>query len=320
MSVRVAVLGASGETGCSIVNGMLESPTDFEITSLTRPASINSPANAKLKDRGVKIVGVDLKGPEDAVAELLQGIDIVISAVNWQGLGDQIPLANASKKAGVKRFIPCNFATVCPPRGVIPIREEKERIIDHIKTLYLPYTVIEVGWWFQLHIPSVPSGRTEKAIMIPGNTIAGSGDVPWALTDLRDIGPSVARIIVDDRTLNRRVFVYGDLLSQNQSIAAMEKVTGEKIETSHITEEEIRQALLGVEEGPNAVLQAIGLYYWLTQGIRGDNTPEAARYLGYLFARELYPDLKYRSLESFYQEILDGKIERVFMDVLEKRN
>lgn len=42
-------------------------------------------------------------------------------------------------------------------------------------------------------------------------------------------------------------------------------------------------------------------------GIRGDNTPEYAQYLGYLDANQLYPDTEKTSLQSFLQEVLDGK-------------
>lgn len=34
-------------------------------------------------------------------------------------------------------------------------------------------------------------------------------------------------------------------------------------------------------------------------GIRGENTPEYARYLGYLDARELYPDVELTSFENY---------------------
>jgi hypothetical protein len=48
--------------------------------------------------------------------------------------------------------------------------------------------------------------------------------------------------------------------------------------------------------------------YFISWGIRGDNTPEYARYLGYLDCKELYPDVKFQSFESFLQIALDGKL------------
>lgn len=39
------------------------------------------------------------------------------------------------------------------------------------------------------------------------------------------------------------------------------------------------------------------LFYSIS--IRGDNTPENARYLGYLDGKELYPDFKYLTVEEY---------------------
>ena len=55
-----------------------------------------------------------------------------------------------------------------------------------------------------------------------------------ALTDLRDIGPYVAKIIMDARTENKYVFCYGELLSQEELFAKMEELSGEKIERKYV--------------------------------------------------------------------------------------
>lgn len=62
---------------------------------------------------------------------------------------------------------------------------------------------------------------------------------------------------------------------------------------------------------PASVTAAVASYKnsW---GIRGDNTPETARYLGYLDARELYPDIKPRSFTSYIDEVLQGKARAVY--------
>lgn len=77
-----------------------------------------------LEKRGVKIATVDLSGPEDDIAKQLEGIDVAISAIDAAKLLDQIPLANAAKKAGVKRFVPCFFGTVMPARGMLWFRDQ----------------------------------------------------------------------------------------------------------------------------------------------------------------------------------------------------
>lgn len=194
----------------------------------------------------------ELDGPEDALVKSLSGQDVVISALEPAAFGAQIPLANAAKVAGVKRFVPCAFATIAPP-GVMKLRDDvcppslpnlpewstdvpmqKEDIFNHVKKLYLPYTIIDVGWWFQLAVPRLPSGKTDYAIVVPENTAAGDGNVPSAFTDIRDVGQYVARIISDPRTLNKMVFAYDEVATTNQIYELLEKLSGEKIDRSYV--------------------------------------------------------------------------------------
>lgn len=87
-----------------------------------RPSSVEKPATITLKERGIKIVPIDLGGNHDELVAALEGIDTVISAIHFQSLDDEIPLSNAAKRAGVKRYVPCFFATIAP-RGVMGIRD-----------------------------------------------------------------------------------------------------------------------------------------------------------------------------------------------------
>lgn len=102
-------------------------------------------------------------------------------------------------------------------------------MLNHVKKIYLPYTVIDVGWWYQIAMPKVPSGRADYALMSEFG-IVGDGSKPLALTDLRDIGRYVAKIIVDPRTLNKSVFAYSELLTQQQVYDVVERVSGEKLD------------------------------------------------------------------------------------------
>ncbi|CAI4213526.1 unnamed protein product [Parascedosporium putredinis] len=136
-TINVAIVGATGHTGASVVDGLLASGTNFSITALARESSINSDANQSLRDRGVKVVSADLTGSQDALVGILTGIEVVISCIVFSSLKDQVPLAEASKKAGVKRFVPCNFGTPAP-RGIMWLDDQKYEIIDAIQRLYLP--------------------------------------------------------------------------------------------------------------------------------------------------------------------------------------
>lgn len=113
---------------------------------------------------------------------------------------------------------------------------QKEQVYQHIRKLYLPYTIIDVGYWYQLSFPTLPSGRVDYAALIKPNVeIHADGNKPTLITDLRDIGRFVALIIKDPRTLNHSVVGYGDLLSENEIFELTEALSGEKIERKYVS-------------------------------------------------------------------------------------
>ncbi len=61
---------------------------------------------------------------------------------------------------------------------------------------------------------------------------------------MRDVGRYVARIIADERTLNKYVFAYGQVSSQNEDVALMERLSGEKIEAVRVSGDSTRAGLL----------------------------------------------------------------------------
>ena len=108
---------------------------------------MSKPFNVALKDRGVELRELDLKASQNAIESALKDIEILVSAIGPFDLLDQIPLANAAKAVGVKRFVPDTWATIMPV-GIHAIRDQKEVVLNHIKRIYLPFTVIDVGWYY----------------------------------------------------------------------------------------------------------------------------------------------------------------------------
>jgi hypothetical protein len=52
--------------------------------------------------------------------------------------------------------------------------------------------------------------------------------------------------------------------------------------------------------------------YQKSYDIMGENTPEYARYLGYLIGKDLYPDFKGVPFESFVQHALEHGLEPMY--------
>ncbi|KAK7039903.1 glycoside hydrolase [Favolaschia claudopus] len=338
---KVLLLGATGHTGNSILQGLLRDKASFEVVALIRPSSADKPDVHKLKEEfGVKILLVDIiNAPVEELVDALTGIDVFISAIDALGQLAQLRLVAAAKQAGVKRFVPCAWITVAPPGGIMKLRDlvslsfrsptdsneyqyhhQKEQVYQEIWKAHLPYTIIDVGYWHQISFPSLPSGKVDYALssLRPTAEIHHGGDTLNMLTDLRDIGNYVALIIKDERTLNRFVCTYSDALSENQIFEIMEEMSGEKIvERKAISASDILTmrdtASARIETDPpnwREHMMFISAEYNYSKYVRGDNTPEYAKYLGYLDARELYPEFKPISFRNFVTELLDGKIEK----------
>lgn len=195
--------------------------------------------------------------------------------------------------------------------------KQKYAILDHIQRIRQPYTVIEVGRWYQTVLPAVPSGRLDpgkgngQVIMSLTEMVGGrSGSQPSALMDLRDVGRWVARIIAapGDATLNMTVSAYAEVRTESEVWDLVEKFSGEKPADSELAQEVLEQQTEAAEAAVTSSSELDGTLilaqYRRSWHLRGDNTPEVARYLGFVNAWDLFPDFEPLGLEAFVREAL----------------
>ncbi|KAL5521733.1 hypothetical protein ACEPAF_2481 [Sanghuangporus sanghuang] len=297
----VIVIGATGVTGSSIVTGLLENGS-FVVVAGTRPSPATKPQVEALKARGVEIRIIDLENwTVDQIAESLNGVDTVISTIFFAEIPRQKLLVDACKKAGVKRFVPDDWATACV-RGVRQLYDQKLAIRDYVKEIGISYTFIDIGWWMQLTPPLIdikfPLPVMKKAM----TSRTGSGNVKCAVTDNRDIGKFVARIIADDRTLNQYVFCWSQEVTLNETIVLAERISGSKIDIENISADEMAKLVKDSSDKDRTATE-----YVYSLWVLGDNTVENAKkeeYGGALDARELYPDIgkELKTIEDFAKE------------------
>jgi hypothetical protein len=57
--------------------------------------------------------------------------------------------------------------------------------------------------------------------------------------------------------------------------------------------------------------------YDVSKYVQRDNTPENARYLGYLDTKELYPDFRPITFTAFIDELLADKARKLYQDQFE---
>jgi hypothetical protein len=78
--------------------------------------------------------------------------------------------------------------------------------------------------------------------------------------------------------------------------------------------EKAREAFAANTSDHRARFQVISSEYIVSKYLRKDNTPENARYLGYLDTRELYPDFKPRTFGAYVDELLAGKSKKLYQN------
>lgn len=294
------------------MNALLASSDQFEIIALARPESVNKHSYQDFVRRGVSVKPANFQNIEELVP-LLSGADVVISCLTLLQKEAEEAFIDAAYRAGVGRYVPSFFGPCAPPRGIMWMRDTKEELLDRCKRLYLPYTVIDVGWWYQASLPRPPSGKLDSAISFPETLIGADGNVKFAGTDVADIGKYVARIIADPRTLNKQVFAYSEMITQNHIWNTMEALTNETIPRKYLSKKEAEDTLAWAEEtlakdpmDMKVMLKQGLISYMYSWAIRGDNTPEHAKYLGYLNAKDLYPEVEAKPIDDFIREIVDG--------------
>ncbi|KAK2684962.1 hypothetical protein V3481_018971 [Fusarium oxysporum f. sp. vasinfectum] len=296
--MKVTIIGATGQTGSGIV-----------------PSSLQKPGILELQEQGVKVISTDLSGSESVLTEILVETDVVISTIYGGSVMDEVPLINASKAAGVKRYLPCFFATVASPKGALLLRDMKEDVLNHIKKIHQPFTVIDVGWWYQVNLPKLPSGRIDYAAMETADGISGDGYACFnsLSRDLLSSFPTkLLKQIVDlilrpDLVIGEDHSVQGPRISDYLShIATYVPYIGQS--KWHIAKIE------STAPSPDSVefITLAQYQYWYSCCIRGDNTPKYATFLGYLNTQELYPHFERRGFKPYVQEVLDGNGEMVY--------
>ncbi|RPD58088.1 NAD-P-binding protein [Lentinus tigrinus ALCF2SS1-7] len=307
----VLVVGATGSTGSSIVDGLLKSG-NFRLAALVRPSSFIKPETEALRAAGVDIRLGDIHDSIDKLKATLSGVDILISVVLAWLIPDQKDIFRAAKEVGVKRVVPCDFGTP-GVRGLRTLHDSKLDIRAFIQELGVSYTFIDIGWWMQFWLPLPSRSTVSDAAKMMAYTYLEDGSAKTLVTDYRHTGLFVARIVADPRTLNHAVIVWEDEVSQAEAQELAVRLSGEgealRAKFVQVTRDTFQK---GIEEGkrelatnpdsPVALAKTSWNAYMHSMLVLGENTLESAKKLGYLDARELYPDIPAHPLKEFAEE------------------
>jgi nucleoside-diphosphate-sugar epimerase len=232
----IAVVGGTGHLGTLITNVLVDKP-DVQVRLLVRAGS-----RAKVKgfeERGAEIVEGALS-PDDgaALATLAKGAYAIVSAV--QGGPDiiiegQRRLLQAARDAGVRRFIPSDYSLdlfdVKP--GSIPTSEMRRQ-----------FALIEEQERGEVEVVHVLNGGfMDRGVLFGFIRVIdaekqtaylwGDGKAPMAWTTYEDTARFTAEAAIDDRSVPRKLYVAGSVVTFDELVAEYEAGSGKKLKVEH---------------------------------------------------------------------------------------
>ncbi|XVE66983.1 hypothetical protein DITRI_Ditri08aG0123800 [Diplodiscus trichospermus] len=303
---KILVIGGTGYIGKFIVEASAKAGHPTFV--LIRESTLSNPAKSKIIDHfktlGVNFLHGDLYDHESLLKAIKQ-VDVVISTVGHAQIADQDNIISAIKEAGnVKRFLPSEFGNdVDRVHAVEPAKtafSTKAKIRRAIEAEGIPYTFVSSNFFAGYFLPTLAqpgaTGPPRDKIVI-----LGDGNPKAVFNKEDDIGTYTIKAVDDPRTLNKILYIRPPLntYSFNDLTSLWEKKIGKTLERIYVSEE---QLLKNIQEAgiPQNVILSISHSVF----VKGDHTNFEIEPSFGVEASELYPDVKYTTVEEYLDQFV----------------
>ncbi|XP_058780742.1 phenylcoumaran benzylic ether reductase Betv6-like [Vicia villosa] len=305
---KILFIGGTGYIGKHLVEASAKAghPT----FALVRETTLSNPAKANLlnhfKTLGVNLVPGDLYDHESLV-KAIKEVDVVISSVRALQLADQVKIIAAIKEAGnIKRFFPSEFGTdVDRAHAVEPAKsayETKAKIRRAIEAEGIPYTYVSSDYFAGYSLATLAQPG-QFAPPPPKDKVFIYGDgIPKAVFNKEeDIATFTIRAVDDPRTLNKVLYIKPpkNIYSFNELVALWEKKIGKTLEKSYIPEDKL---VKDIEAAPVPINVVLAINHSIF--VKGDHTNFVIEPSFGVEAFELYPDVKYTTVEEYLDQFV----------------
>lgn len=213
---------------------------------------------------GAEVAEVDYSSI-DSLANALRGHDVAISTVAGHAIGGQKLVIDACIKAGVQRYIPCDWgalSTDAKARQLAvygPQVETQDYLKEKAESGELEYTIISTGVFFDLIL------TTPLLIDFENHTIQlyDNGIHPFSTSSLASIGKAVVGALKKATdTKNSVLYIHDTVLTQAKVLALVKKHSPKGVEwteTVVYAQAELQRSTKAIQESginfPNSVAQ-----------------------------------------------------------------
>jgi nucleoside-diphosphate-sugar epimerase len=254
----VLVAGATGSVGSLIVKNLLDRGAD--VRALVRKSSVDK---LTVHPNLTPCVG-DLADGADALQQYLDGVEVVVSAV--QGgpeviIDGQRELLRAAERAGVHRMIPSDFSINLWGYGYgINVLSDLRRVFtDAFTTSRVARTSVSVGAFPEYFLGAVHEVLDPAAGTF---TVWGDGTRPIDITTIPDTAAFTAAIALDPTTAGRDVHVVGQQLTMLELHNEVELASGRRWELVRKgTLQDLRAEVVRRQFTASSMLEYVALQY-----------------------------------------------------------
>ncbi|XP_035547172.1 phenylcoumaran benzylic ether reductase Betv6-like isoform X2 [Juglans regia] len=308
MKSRILIIGGTGYIGKFIVEASTKAghPT----YALVRESTLSDPNPSKrelvekFNDLGVTLLHGDLYDHESLVKAMKQ-VDVVISTVGPPQFADQIKIVAAIKEAGnIKKFFPSEFGNdvdrvhaVGPAKKAFATKAEIRRAVE---AEGIPYTYVVNNFFAGYFIPILAQPEVTAPPM-DKVYIYGDGNTQAIFNKEDDIGTYTIRAVDDPRTLNKILYLKPpkNFYSFNELVALWEHKIGKTLEKTYVPEDKI---LKDIQESPFPISKILSINHSIF--VKGDQTNFEIEPSFGVEASELYPDVKYTTVDEYLDQFV----------------
>ncbi|KAF4459872.1 hypothetical protein FALBO_13350 [Fusarium albosuccineum] len=233
---KVLLVGANGNLGTVLLDGLVASKS-FDITVAKRASSTSTPAHAS----SINIITIPDDMSVEGLVPALEGQDVVIASFPLKDVSQHLRLAEASVKAGVKRFIPADFGS-CDAQSdeakrLLKLYRDKDLVREKCVELAkensgFSWTALVCGHFFDF---GIRDGLLHFDLETNSAVILDKGDIPASAATLRRVGEALVAVLKrPDTTKNRLLYVHSFCKTQLEVLASLEKATGATWTKQHV--------------------------------------------------------------------------------------
>ncbi|XP_010906344.1 isoflavone reductase-like protein isoform X2 [Elaeis guineensis] len=300
---KILIIGGTGYLGKFIVGASARSGHPTFV--LVRDTAPSDQAKAQLlrafKNSSVTLLKGDLND-HGSLVEAMKQVDVVISTIGPRQVLDQFKIIAAIKEIGmIKRFLPSEFGldvdrihTAEPASSVFALKAQIRRAIE---AEGIPCTIVCCNCFAGYFLPTLAQPEPPKDKV----TVLGDGNPKAVFLAEEDIGTYTIKTVDDPRTLNKILYVKppANICSFNDLVSLWEKKTGKTLEKIYLPEEEV---LKRIQEAPFPLNILMAVNYLVF--VKGDTANIEIDPSFGVEASELYPDVKYTSVQEYLNRVI----------------